>query len=260
MKLKNQILIEAKEERKRRLKRERMKAYRQTPKGIAYRKAYRSTSRYKATHRATQRAYRRTPEGIAYRKNYQQSPAGRASQKNFRKSIKFKLLQHAHEKKPQRIAYKKVYLRKYQQLPRVKDAQKAYRQTPEFKAVTSKRMRLRRKNDPAFKMIGSIRRRILESLKGRNKTVSTIELLGCTIERARTHLENQFKPGWCWANHGKVWHIDHVRPLASFKVMDETEQRVAFHYTNLQPLLGIENLKKGSLYNGVRHKTYKNAR
>ena len=45
-----------------------------------------------------------------------------------------------------------------------------------------------------------------------------------------------------WDNHGK-WHIDHIIPLSSA----ETEEEVynLCHYTNLQPLWGEDNLKKG---------------
>ena len=61
------------------------------------------------------------------------------------------------------------------------------------------------------------------------------------------HLEAQFKPGMTWDNYGlKGWHVDHIRPCASFDLRDPEQQRRCFHYTNLQPLWAEENLKKGS--------------
>ena len=47
-----------------------------------------------------------------------------------------------------------------------------------------------------------------------------------------------------WENHGiHGWHIDHIIPLSSGKTEDEILE--LFHYTNLQPLWAVDNLKKG---------------
>lgn len=46
-----------------------------------------------------------------------------------------------------------------------------------------------------------------------------------------------------WENHGLFgWHIDHKIPLSSAK--DEEELKKLCHYTNLQPLWAIDNIKK----------------
>ena len=52
-----------------------------------------------------------------------------------------------------------------------------------------------------------------------------------------------------WSNYGKNgWVIDHIRPCASFDLGKETQQYECFHYTNLQPLWYIDNIKKGDKY------------
>jgi hypothetical protein len=58
------------------------------------------------------------------------------------------------------------------------------------------------------------------------------------------YLAGKFKDGMTWENHGE-WHIDHIKPCASFNLLDEGEQKKCFHYTNLQPLWASENLSKG---------------
>lgn len=78
----------------------------------------------------------------------------------------------------------------------------------------------------------------------------TFEYLGCDYDTARKHLEAQFKPSMTWKNHGLVWEIDHIKPLAAFNLMDETERKAASHYTNLQPLNKLENRMKSDKYDG----------
>ena len=41
-------------------------------------------------------------------------------------------------------------------------------------------------------------------------------------------------------------HIDHIIPCSSFDLSDPKQQKICFHYTNLQPLWAVDNLKKGA--------------
>jgi hypothetical protein len=47
-----------------------------------------------------------------------------------------------------------------------------------------------------------------------------------------------------WTKDG--WHIDHIKPCSSFDLSKEYEQRACFHYTNMQPLWAVDNLRKGN--------------
>ena len=79
------------------------------------------------------------------------------------------------------------------------------------------------------------------------KTGNAQSLIGCTYEELREHLESKFEPWMNWDNWGIFgWHIDHIRPLSSFDLEDPQQQKDAFHYTNLQPILWKDNLSKGS--------------
>lgn len=85
------------------------------------------------------------------------------------------------------------------------------------------------------------------------KAARTMELIGCSLEALRLHLESKFLPGMTWENHGKKgWHIDHERPCASFDLTDPAQQRACFHFTNLQPLWWMDNHKKGSRFTEPR--------
>ena len=62
----------------------------------------------------------------------------------------------------------------------------------------------------------------------------------------KMYLEDQFTSDMSWDNHGTVWHIDHILPLAAFELQHSEEIAVACHYTNLQPLLAADNFSKGA--------------
>lgn len=94
---------------------------------------------------------------------------------------------------------------------------------------------------------GSLALRIWGTVKKGYKSATTMKLVGCSIEFLKIHLQNKFKPGMTWTNYG-AWHIDHIRPCASFDLSKPTEQRKCFNFTNLQPLWAKENLSKGKRY------------
>ena len=105
------------------------------------------------------------------------------------------------------------------------------------------------KNNPSAKLAKAISNRVAIALKGGHKKTSSTKLLGCSIEHLRDHLESQFEEGMSWDNHSMTgWHIDHIRPCASFDLTDEAQQRECFHYKNLQPLWAKDNLSKNAKY------------
>ena len=96
------------------------------------------------------------------------------------------------------------------------------------------------------KLTCNIRCRVKNFLKSKNinKTNKTFNIVGCSPELLKEHLEKQFTESMSWDNHGKFgWHIDHIIPLSSAK--NEEEIYKLCHYTNLQPLWWKENLSKG---------------
>jgi hypothetical protein len=107
----------------------------------------------------------------------------------------------------------------------------------------------RRNSDPAYALAERLRSRTLKAMHGIGKTDSTMRLLGCSMEEFKKHLESTFTEGMSWERRDEL-HIDHVRPCASFDLLQESEQRKCFHYTNLQFLWATDNLKKSDKYDG----------
>lgn len=106
-------------------------------------------------------------------------------------------------------------------------------------------MKKKRKTDICFKIACYYRTRILRALKGKGKQEKIMELLGCSIEDFKKHIESKFKEGMTWENYCySGWHIDHKIPCSSFDLKYIEEQKKCFHYTNLQPLWAMENFKK----------------
>ena len=98
--------------------------------------------------------------------------------------------------------------------------------------------------DPLYKLRCALGTRTSQALKskGWHKKSSIKKILGAPLDEVKSHLENQFAEGMNWDNHG-LWHIDHIIPLASA----ETEEGMIklAHYSNLQPLWAVDNLRKG---------------
>jgi hypothetical protein len=117
----------------------------------------------------------------------------------------------------------------------------------------NKYLKNRYDNDPNYKMRTVLSARLRYAVVAQNleKTVGTIELLGCSTQELRQHLEGQFREGMSWDTYGFYgWHVDHIRPCASFDLTQEDQQRACFHYSNLQPLWAKDNLSKGDKWEG----------
>lgn len=127
------------------------------------------------------------------------------------------------------------------------DKVREYRQKykPRMRAYVKRRMR----EDPAFRITHRLRDRLKEFLWERKTHIGpSNRLFVCTPQELKTHLESQFAEWMTWENYGTLWHIDHRKPCAAFNLLDAGEQRACFHFTNLQPLSAVENMKKGARF------------
>ena len=75
----------------------------------------------------------------------------------------------------------------------------------------------------------------------RNGTKGSFEeVIGCTPEELKVHIESQFIDGMSWDNWGvgkgrTMWHVDHIEAV---------NKGGNHHYSNLRPLWAIDNRVK----------------
>jgi len=130
----------------------------------------------------------------------------------------------------------------------------AYRKTDEYRIELKKKDNERRyekwkfkfKNDPLFALKKRLRTLIRGSFRKSGYTnfkARTEEIVGISFNEFKVYMESKFVNGMNWENRSE-WHIDHIIPLSTAK--SEQELIALSHYTNLQPLWVIDNLKKGN--------------
>ena len=176
--------------------------------------------------------------------------------KKCRKSETNKYYQNNSEKVKIRVSdYRKKNLGKLKQSKKliykknkenILSANKKYRD--ENREKRNKYVRERKLTDPIFKLKHSMNSRIRVFMKTKNitKKNKTFDIVGCSPEELKEHLENQFTEGMTWENHGRYgWHIDHIIPLSSATTEDDIIKLC--NYKNLQPLWAIDNIKKGGI-------------
>ena len=188
---------------------------------------------------------------VYYQKNKQKKQAyGKVYQQENREKISAQEKVYYQKNKEKKAAYNKVYNQKNRE--KIAAHIKVYQQENKEKIAATKKVyqQERYKNDPDFKISQNVRRRLRLALKGNSKAAPTMEIIGCTIEELWLHLESKFEPGMTRENHGRFgWHIDHKKPCCAFDLSDLEQQKICFHYSNLQPLWAKDNLEKGGNYN-----------
>jgi len=171
------------------------------------------------------------------------------SRKQYRRDY---YLEHRDKFLEQTRAYKEAHPesvqewgRKYSQKHKAERA--VYKQKWDLKnrAKVSEYRKTKRINSPTYRIACNLRRRFHHALKGNNKSISVLALIGCSVEELKRYIESQFQSGMSWANYGE-WEIDHIYPCSKFDLSKSEAQQKCFHYTNLQPLWERDNLEKGN--------------
>lgn len=141
----------------------------------------------------------------------------------------------------------KKYLKNYNQSEQGRKTQRKHDKKRIESGKCAEYERNRRKTNINFKIKSYLRIRINSVLKNQKiiKSQHTLDLLGCSLEHLKQHLESQFQSGMTWENRGK-WHLDHIIPCSYFDLSIEENQFICFNYRNLQPLWAKDNLQKSN--------------
>ena len=154
---------------------------------------------------------------------------------------------HRAEQLKRNYKYKKIHLDKYRLSDNKRKKQDRIKNPDKYK-----RWHLNYLNKhPDAKMASRLRQRLCVAIKNGHKAGSAVNDLGCSIKQFKQYLSKQFQDGMTWKNYGE-WQIDHILPLSHFNLGTRAQFLKACHYTNLQPLWKIDNLRKGNRIQGDR--------
>ena len=139
---------------------------------------------------------------------------------------------------------RKEYSRRY----RLADPERTRAQRKEYRLKRLDKInaydKSRKAADPAFKLMTNLRVRHSHVIKGEQ---STTKGLGCNSRFFKDYISKQWTEGMNWDNYGfgeGKWNIDHIKPLSLYYENPESLPELV-HYTNMQPMWHMENLKKG---------------
>ena len=114
-----------------------------------------------------------------------------------------------------------------------------------------RRQKERYKSDPGFRAASILRdciKRVFKAID-EDKVSNTFSLLGYSCEDFMSNVEGKFSEGMGWGNHGEVWQLDHIIPMAAFNLKDQAQREYCNSLENLMPLFisDHENKTRGDV-------------
>ncbi len=161
-------------------------------------------------------------------------------QKGYYLENRDKILEDAKQYRLEHIDESKKYAEKYRS--EHKEKKKGYNKKYWEKWYSENR------TDSMFRLNRSIGYGIWYSLKGNKDGKHWESLVPYTLKDLIRHLEKQFSKGMTWENYGSKWHVDHRRPISSFKFKShkDLQFQICWALSNLRPMWGPENISKGN--------------
>ena len=166
---------------------------------------------------------------IPFQKFFRRRDAKYCSQKCSRKAQSEKRKNDPIKAAAYKITKKKTYLKRQLNGKNARDKREYYQNNIQARVAKNLRTRLY----------------LAVKKQGGKKCDSTMSLTGADWPAFSVWIQNKFQKGMTWDNYG-LWHIDHEKACSRFDLTKPDQQRECFRYTNLQPLWGLENIKKGS--------------
>jgi hypothetical protein len=192
-----------------------------------------------------------TEEYKKYQKEYRKKH--REKQKQYMKEYYAKNKKELLKKNKEN--YDKEKTREYNKQYREKNKEKIKKAKKEYYQKNKERINKKRKDNINKSEVNKVKERIRCLIKnyfrtkGHKKTSKTYKIVGCTGMELYCHLVRTFEEryGIKWEEYylPKV-HIDHKKPISLADSLDEFIE--LNHYSNLQFLWAVDNMKKGNSY------------
>ena len=194
--------------------------------------------------------------GKKYRENNLEKEKDRSSK--YYKNNYDNILEYRRKNKEGKKEYAKKYRENNKELLSIKQKINYINKKDIIKAKVYEYQKKRISEDPLFKLNKDIKSLIRDAFRRKNLhkgNQRTIDILGCSVEDFKIHLESQFENWMNWENKGLYngterygWDIDHIIPITTGKTIEEVTK--LNHYTNLRPLCGYYNrvIKRASSF------------
>jgi len=173
---------------------------------------------------------------LAYQKKYNSAPEGRARTQKY-------------EKSPRRRILNKISGKRWRERNSEKVKRWHARYQRENRKEISARELERLNRDPDFRMRKNLRRLLLGALEKytENGKAMSSKKYGINFDAIIQKVGPR-------PDDGRKWHVDHIRPLASFDLNDSEQVRQAFSPRNLRWLPAEVNMSEGSRWRWKRDK------
>jgi hypothetical protein len=194
---------------------------------------------YKETHLRCRKLYYENNKNICREK-------AKEHRKNNLEEIKSKKKIYYENNKEEILTKNSQYCKENRDKRNIKARENYKKKTEVNREIKRNYISCRLQTDELFKLQFNLRNLIRNAFRRgfTTKSKKTIEILGCSFEEFKIHLESKFDNKMNWLNQGTYWHMDHIIPISSAKTEEEVYR--LNHYTNFQPLYWLDNLKKSN--------------
>jgi hypothetical protein len=185
-----------------------------------------------------------------YRENRKCDPIRSAKRRAITKKLKAKYRRAAGaESREQKL--KRAAIRKLIKVLRRRASSLLRKRNPSKDQIEQRRQRINANKrrlyhaDPKRAIYSRVKRSIYKHLSAGTQSRNWSRSLGYSMQELKTHIERQFTGRMSWRNKGK-WHIDHIRPVASFSFtsIHDAAFRECYALSNLRPMWGRDNIIK----------------
>ena len=123
-------------------------------------------------------------------------------------------------------------------------AKKLYRERPEIKESRRQLAKTYYDTNPIHREVKKIRRMLSGVYTGgRSVAESTfVDAIGCTRKEFVLYINERLTDNMTPENYNKVWNFDHTVPYGMCDTIEEVY--IYSHYTNVQPMLKLDNARK----------------